>query len=50
MPQVLQNQCLAVPVLNVYSARFSLSRDLRDDFGMTKPRNPGRVKILRADD
>lgn len=41
MPQVLQNQCFAVPVLNVYSCRCSLpSRDLRASALMMRPMKP----------
>ena len=42
IPQVLQNQCFAVPVLKVYSVRFSLpSRDFKASARMTRPRKPG---------
>jgi len=41
IPQILQNQCFAVPVLKVYSSRCSLpSNDFRDDLGIVKPRKP----------
>lgn len=42
MPQVRQNQCFAVPVLNLYSDRFSLpEKVIRFEAGISRPRAPG---------
>lgn len=48
IPHVLQNQCFAVPVLNLYSERFSApEREVRAGAGIVKPRKPFMEQMLQ---